>query len=172
MSIIINKIIEANAYIDGNTQAGTVTEVKFPTLEFDMQEMDALGMVIAASLPGKLKELEGEITWNSVYPEVEKRVLNPFKGLALQLRSNIRRYGSNGLIEELPMVTFINIMTYSNELGELNMKDAQKRPVKYKVNSLRQVVAGRETLYVDLWNNIYKVDGEDIFAKMRQNIGA
>lgn len=86
--------------------------------------------------------------WNSVYPEAEARVLNPFNGIALQLRSNVRRYGSNGLIEEVRMVTFLNIATYSNELGELNMKDAQKRPVKYKVNSLRQVVDGRETLHV------------------------
>lgn len=172
MAIVINKIIEANAYLDGNSQAGTVAEVKFPSLEFDMQESDALGMAMTVSLPGKLKELDGEITWNSVYPEAEARVLNPFNGIALQLRSNVRRYGSNGLIEEVPMVTFLNIATYSNELGELNMKDAQKRPVKYKVNSLRQVVNGRETLHVDPWNNIYKVNGVDIFAKMRQNIGA
>ena len=172
MSIIINKIIEANAYIDGNSQAGTVTEVKFPTLEFDAQESDALGMAMTVSLPGKLKELDGEITWNSVYPEAEARVLNPFNGIALQLRSNVRRYGSTGLVEEVAMVTFMTIMTYSNELGELNMKDAQKRPVKYKVNSLRQVVAGRETLHIDPWNNIYRVNGVDIYAKMRQNIGA
>ena len=170
--IIINKIVEANAYIDGNTQAGTVAEVKFPTLEFDAQEHDALGMAMTVSLPGKLKELEGEITWNSVYPEAEAKVLNPFNGIALQLRSNVRRFGSNGLIEEVNMTTFLNIMTYSNELGELNMKDAQKRPTKYKVLSIRQVLAGREVLHVDLWNNIYKVNGVDIFAKMRQNIGA
>ena len=172
MAIVINKIIEANAYIDGNSQAGTITEVKFPTLEFNTSESDNLGMAMTISLPDKLKEMDGEITWNSVYPEAEARVLNPFNGIALQLRSNVRRYGSNGLIEEVPMVTFLNIMTYSNELGELNMKDAQKRPVKYKVNSLRQVVNGRETLHIDPWNNIYKVNGVDIFAKMRQNIGA
>ena len=172
MAIVINKIIEANAYLDGNSQAGTVTEVKFPSLEFDMQELDALGMAMTISLPGKLKEMEGEITWNSVYPEAEARVLNPFNGIALQLRSNVRRYGSAGLIEEVAMVTFMTIMTHGNELGELNMKDAQKRPVKYKVLSLRQVVAGRETLHIDPFNNIYRANGVDIFAKMRQNIGA
>lgn len=53
MAIVINKIIEANAYIDGNSQAGTVAEVKFPSLEFDMQESDALGMAMTVSLPGK-----------------------------------------------------------------------------------------------------------------------
>lgn len=170
--IIINKIIKANAYIDGNTQAGTIAEVKFPTLEFDSQEHDALGMAMTVSLPGKLKELDGEITWNSVYPEAEAKVLNPYSGIALQLRSNLERFGSGGLIEEVNMTTFLNIMTYSNDLGELNMKDIQKRPVKYKVLSLRQVVAGKETLHVDPWNNVYRVNGVDIFAKMRQNIGA
>lgn len=171
-SIVVNKIIEANAYIDGNTHAGKIAEVKFPTLEFDAQELDALGMAMTVSLPGKLKEMDGEVTWNSVYPEAEARVLNPFNGIPLQLRSNVRRYGSNGLIEEVPMVSFLNIMTYSNDLGELNMKDAQKRPVKYKVLSLRQVVAGRETLHVDPWSNTYRVNGVDIFAKMKENIGA
>lgn len=169
--IIIHKIIEANAYLEGNTQAGTIAEVKFPTLEFDSQEHDALGMAMTVSLPGKLKELDGEITWNSVYPEAEALVLDPFHGVALQLRSNVRKYGANGLIDEVNMTTFLNIMVYSNELGELNMKDIQKRPVKYKILSLRQVLGGKEVLHVDPWNNIYKVNGNDIFAKMRQNIG-
>lgn len=171
-SIIINKIVEANVYLNGNNQAGKATEVKFPSLQMDMQETDALGMAMTISLPGKLKELEGEITWNSVYPEVEELLLNPFNGVPLMLRSNLRRYASAGLVEEVPMATFITIMPHENELGELNMKDAQKRPVKYKVLSLRQVVDGVEILHLDPWNNIYRVKGNDIFEKMRRNIGA
>ena len=169
-SIVVNKIVEANVYLNGNNQAGKAKEIKFPKLEMDMQEQDALGMAMTISLPGKLKELEGEITWNSVYPEVEELVLNPFQGVPLMIRSNLRRYGSAGLIEEVPMATFITIMTHENELGELNMKDAQNRPVKYKVLSLRQVVDGVEILHLDPWNNIWRNKGKDIFEKMRRNI--
>ena len=41
-SITINKIIEGNVYLNGNNEAGHVTEVKFPSLQMDMQEQDAL----------------------------------------------------------------------------------------------------------------------------------
>ena len=107
-----------------------------------------------------------------MYPEVEELVLNPFQGVPLMIRSNLRRYGSAGLIEEVPMATFMTIMTHENELGELNMKDAQNRPVKYKVLSLRQVVDGVEILHLDPWNNIWRNKGKDIFEKMRRNIGS
>ena len=171
-SIVVNKIVEANVYLNGNNQAGKAKEIKFPKLEMDMQEQDALGMAMTISLPGKPKELEGEITWNSVYPEVEELLLNPFNGVPLMIRSNLRRYGSSGLIEEVPMATFMTIMTHENDLGELNMKDAQNRPIKYKVMSLRQVVDGVEILHLDPRNNIWRNKGKDIFEKMRRNIGA
>ena len=61
-SIVVNKIVEANVYLNGNNQAGKAKEIKFPKLEMDMQEQDALGMAMTISLPGKLKELEGENT--------------------------------------------------------------------------------------------------------------
>lgn len=172
MSITVHKIIEANAYLDGNTQAGRVKEAKLPTIENDMQEHDALGMAFTVSLPGKFKDMEVEMTWNSVYPEAETKILRPYQSTPLQLRSNVRRYGAGGLIEEVPLVTFINVQFYSHELGSLNMKDALERPVKGKVMSLRQVLNGREVLFVDPWNNVYSVDGVDYQAQMRANIGA
>lgn len=172
MSITVHKITEANAYLDGNTHAGRVSECKMPTIENEMQEHDALGMSFTVSLPAKFKEMEVEMTWNAVYREAENKILNPFKGVALQLRSNVRVYNAGGLVDELPLVTFMTVQFYSNDMGSLNMKDALNRPVKGKVLSFRQVLDGRETLFADPWNNVFRVNGEDILAKMRKNIGA
>lgn len=168
---IIHKIIEGNAYLNGNTQAGRIAELKFPTLEFDKQEFDALGLQATLSLPGKLKEMDGEVTWNSIYPDAESQIFNPFGAVALQVRHNLRRYNSGQLIDESEVVTFLTAQFYSNELGSTNMKDALKRPAKCIIHSVRQVIGGKELICVDAWNNIFRVNGVDYFAKMRQNIG-
>ena len=39
------------------------------------------------------------------------------------------------------------------------------------VKDMRQVVDGREVLEVDVLANIFKVDGVDVLAQYRQNLG-
>ncbi len=42
----------------------------------------------------------------------------------------------------------------------------------FHVNEVRQVADGRELFYYNSFNNILRVDGVDVLAQMRKNIGA
>ena len=99
--IEINRITNANIYLDGANLLGRAEEVKLPDVSMTMQEHKALGMVGKVELPAGFDKLEGEIKWNSFYRDAMLSAANPYKSLALQCRSSVQRYSSQGLIDEI-----------------------------------------------------------------------
>lgn len=106
----INAIYNANIYIDGNSLLGNASEFKLPEFEFGQDDFTGLGMVGTIKLPNGVEALEGEVTWNSFYPEVAKKASNPFKSVQLMVRGNLQTFNAAGLAEEVPIVTTVTAM--------------------------------------------------------------
>ena len=113
--IEINRITNANIYLDGTNLLGRAEEVKLPDVSMIMQEHKALGMVGKVELPAGFDKLEGEIKWNSFYRDAMLSAANPYRSLALQCRSSVQRYSSQAVIvrtmdiggdKELPYMNF------------------------------------------------------------------
>ena len=73
----LNAIYNANVYIDGVNLLGQAAEFKMPEIEISMDEHKGLGMVGTIKLPSGVEALEGEITWNSIYPNVVAKAYKP-----------------------------------------------------------------------------------------------
>ncbi|WP_027809960.1 phage major tail tube protein, partial [Burkholderia cenocepacia] len=58
--IEINRITNANIYVNGNSLLGRAEEIKLPDISAIMQEHKALGMVGKIELPAGFDKLEGE----------------------------------------------------------------------------------------------------------------
>ena len=101
----INAIYNANVYLDGNNLLGKAGEFKLPEFEIGQDEYKALGMVGTIKLPNGVEALEGEITWNSLYPEVAAKANHPFKAAQLMVRSNLQTFDARGLVKEVAVVT-------------------------------------------------------------------
>ena len=168
----INAIYNANVYLDGNNLLGKAGEFKLPEFEIGQDEYKALGMVGTIKLPNGVEALEGEITWNSLYPEVAAKANHPFKAAQLMVRSNLQTFDARGLVKEVAVVTTVTATFSKNGLGGLKPKEKSEQASTYQATEIRQMVDGRETLYYNAFKNIYRVNGEDVLAKMRQNIGA
>jgi len=169
--IQVNRIVNANIYIDGANLLGRAEEVKLPDITAIMQEHKALGMVGKIELPAGFDKLEGEIKWNSLYEEAAKAMANPFKAVQLQCRSSIETYGPGGRIEEIPLATFLTVMFKKNPLGTYKQHDNAEFPSSFTATYIRQVVKGKDVLELDYLANIFKVDGTDLLATFRDNIG-
>lgn len=76
--IEINRITNANIYLDGANLLGRAEEVKLPDVSMTMQEHKALGMVGKVELPAGFDKLEGEIKWNSFYRDAMLSAANPY----------------------------------------------------------------------------------------------
>ncbi len=169
--IEINRITNANIYIDGNSFLGRATEVRLPDVSAVMTEHKALGMLGKMELPAGFEKLEGEIIWNSFYKDAGIRMANPFKTYSLQCRSSLQRYGSQGIISEVPMVTFLTVMFKKNPLGSYRQHENAEFSSGFNAIYVRQLVDGDEVLELDYMSNIFRVDGEDVLEDYRNNIG-
>lgn len=94
--IEINRITNANIYLDGTNLLGRAEEVKLPDVSMIMQEHKALGMVGKVELPAGFDKLEGEIKWNSFYRDAMLSAANPYRSLALQCRSSVSATARRG----------------------------------------------------------------------------
>ena len=170
--IQINRITNANIYIEGANQLGRAEEIKLPDISALMSDHKALGMIGKLELPSGFDKLEGEIKWNSLYEEAAKHMANPFKAVQLQCRSNIQVFSSGGLVEEVPMVTFLTAMFKKNPMGAFKQHDPAEFGSNFTASYIKQVIRGKEVLELDYMSNIFKVDGQDLLSTYRDNLGA
>lgn len=170
--IQVNRIINANIYMDGTNLIGRAEEVKLPDVQAVMQEHKALGMIGKIELPSGFDKLEGEIKWNSLYEEAARAMANPFKAVQLQCRSSIETYSSGGRIEEVPLVTFLTVMFKKNPLGTFKQQENADFSSAFAATYIKQVIKGKDVLELDYMANIYKVGGQDLMATYRSNVGA
>lgn len=171
MSIAINQIVNANVYMDGNSLLGKAKEFKLADIEFEQIEHKGLGLVGTIKLPAGMNALEGEVTWQSYYPEVRAKSYNPFKNVQLMVRSNLQVFNPMGLVAEEPMVTIMNVQFSKTTGGSFKPKETTEHADTLQIYSIKQTVGGKEILFVDVFANIYRVNGQDVLQKYRTNIG-
>ena len=169
--IQVNRIVNANVYIDGTNLLGRAEEIKLPDIVAIMSEHKALGMVGKIELPSGFDKMEGEIKWNSLYKDVAKTVANPYKAVQLQCRSNIETYGAQGRLQEVSLVTYLTVMFKKNPLGTFKQHDNAEFGSGFSATYIKQVIDGDEVLELDYLANIFRVGGEDMLETYRANIG-
>ena len=171
MSTVIHQIVNANTYMDGNSLLGKAKEFKLPDLEFEFIEHKGLGLHGTVKLPAGLNAMEGEVIWDSFYPEVRAKAYNPDKNVQLMTRSTVQVFDSRGLAAEEALVTIMNVAFNKTTGGSLKNKEATEHSDTFQIYSIKQTLAGKEVLFVDVLANIYRVNGQDVLQKYRTNIG-
>lgn len=86
-------------------------------------------------------------------------------------RSNLQVFDARGLAAEVPMVTIMNVSFSKTTGGSLKNKEATEHSDTFQVYSIKQMVDGKEILFIDVFANIYRVNGQDVLQKYRTNIG-
>lgn len=170
--IKINRLTNANIYMDGNNLLGRAEEIQLPMVKHKMADHKALGMVGSAEFFAGIDKLESKIKWNSLYPEVLKKAANPFKSVQIQARASLETYNSMGKLAEVPAVAYLSRTFKEFPLGNLKPQDNAEYETTMSVNYAKLVVAGEEIFEIDVLENIYKVDGLDVLTVYRANIGA
>lgn len=169
--IEINRVVNANIYINGNNLMGRAEEIKLPDVEAMMSEHKGLGMIGEIELPTGFSKLEGEIKWNSFYKEAAITASNPFATAQLMCRSSLERYNSQGRVEELPLVTVLTVMFKKNPAGTFKPRENAEFQSAFSATYIKQTLGGEEILELDYMSNIFRVGGQDMLAAYRSNIG-
>lgn len=169
--IQVNRITNANLYLNGNSLLGTAEEVSLPDLDVLETEHKSLGLVGTAMLPAGFDKLTGKIKWNSFYSDIWSSFANPFTPVSLQCRSSVSTYGSQGLTAQAPLVTFLTVTIKKLPFGTYKPKDNVDFQSEFTCSYIKQTFNGVDIIELDVLANIFKVNGVDQLAQYRINIG-
>lgn len=170
--IEINKLTNANIYMNGTNLLGRAEEVQLPQIKHKMAEHKALGMIGSAEFFAGIDKLECKIKWNALYPQVLRTCANPFSAAMIQVRASLETYNATGRIAEVPATAFL-IGTFKEfPLGTIKPGDNAEYETTMAVTYAKLIVDKEEIFEIDILQNIYKVGMIDMLSTFKKNIGA
>lgn len=168
----INKVLNANIYIDGtNDQLGRASEVKLPEITSKMVEHSGLGMIGTLSLPAGLEEMVMSVKWTGVYADLIKFAGNPFRAHRFQLRASVQTFDATGLQSQTPLVAQFSGTWKKAGQGTYKPKEATELEDECTLTYYKLTLGTEELIEIDVMNNLWKVGGEDILAEFNANQG-
>lgn len=171
MAVDVRKITNANVYFDGASYLGKVSEVTLPDVSIKQADHQALGMVFMTEIPTGFDKMELEMNWTSIIPDAFKKVSNAFNAYTFEVRSSLERYEGTGRVGQDSVVVYFRGMPKNIPGGAFKQHENWEGSTKFNINYFKLEVAG-ETIYeLDVLANIYKVDGVDLLATFRANLG-
>lgn len=169
--LTVNRLTNANVYINGASFLGKAEEIDLPKITAKMAEHKALGMQGAIELISGFEKMEARIKWNSVYADVMGLMANPYQVHSLQCRSSLENYTAAGRTGEAPVVCFMRGQFKEVPAGNFKQHDNVEMESRLAVTYMKVEINGVPIVEFDALANIYKVNGVDILANYRANIG-
>lgn len=172
MAIAINKLTNANVYVNGNSLLGRASEIEVPNIEFIMAEHEALGMVGKTEFFAGIEKLESTVKWNSFYSDVYRRTSNPLQAIQMQVRGNLQTFTSaGGLQQEVAAVVYMTATPKNIPGGNFKQHENVELETTFNVTYFKLEIGGEVNVELDVLANIFKINGQDILSTYRTNIG-
>lgn len=170
-NIQVNRVTNANIYLDGKSLLGRAEEVTLPVIKQKMAEHKALGMNGMFELPAGVDKLEARIKWNSFYPDVLVKAGNPNQAVKLQCRTSMKTWTANGVASEVPVVVHFQGTFKDVPMGAFKQHDNVELESNLNVTYCKLVINNVEIIEIDVLANVHKVNGQDTLAAYRANLG-
>lgn len=170
MPVTVKKITDANVYLDGTSFLGKASEVNLPDLKFKMTSHNALGMFGAIELASGLEAMTATIKMNGLYKEFQKILSDPFTSRILMVYSNQETWTGAGRTAQEQVVLTLVGTPKGAPLGTFKQHEAVDATGEFSITAAKLEIAGETVFEVDVLNNIFKVDGNDLLADYRANL--
>jgi uncharacterized protein len=171
MAININKVSNANIYVNGGSYLGAAMEIDLPEITQKMTDHVALGMVGTTEMPSGVDKMEATIRWNAIYQNVLTLFANPFAVLDLQIRANHETWEAGGRTAQTPLVIYLKGSSKTHQIGNFKQHENVESENQLSVHYVKIELGGVELLELDAHANIYRVNGVDIISDYKNNIG-
>lgn len=170
MALSINKLTNANIYIDGVNLLGRAEEVTLPDVTYKMVEHNGLGMLGAVEFFSGIEKMEATIKWGAIYQEVAE-LADPFKVYKFDLRGNLQSWNSDGLIQETSYKVHMNASFKNFPAGMFKARENVDMSTKMNVFSISVEIGAVSVFEFNATTNKLTVNGKDLTAKYTSNLG-
>jgi P2 family phage contractile tail tube protein len=171
--MLINQLVNGNIFVNGNSFFGVFKEVTLPEIKAIYEENMALGQNAKLELPTGLDLITAKVIMNAPYPNMQVLAGNPFRSHNFQFRGNLETYTGSERTAQNAYVCYMTATVKNNPLGNVKPRAKTEHDMDLNVTYCKLEVAGQTQpiIEVDVMNNIFKVDGVDILAEYRANLG-
>lgn len=169
---IPEKLINFNVYDDGNKLVGITNEVTLPTLEPITETISGAG--IAGEVDSPTLGHFGSMTIDIPFRTVTDQSFKLFKPEAqlITLRGSQQAYDTAaGNVNKIPVKVVLRTQPKSMDLGTFTVGGPTNTTNTLEVLYIKITVDGVDVLEVDKYNFIYKVNGVDYLAEVKDQIG-
>ena len=151
---------------------GKFEEITVPEVKVKTQEQKATDMIGNRRVPGlSLDPMECSFKAAGLRPDFHAMAANPFNEVSLQIRSNLVVAKGAGRAESRPVRLELRGWFSSAKEGVFKQGKAASCEYKMEVHAFKLEVEDKEVKEVDIDNYIWKVNGEDLLADFRKNLG-
>lgn len=170
-NIQINRLTNANVYIDGTSFMGRAEEVTLPEVKPIMVEHKGLGLEGKGELPSGIDKMEAKIKWSSIYKEAVALSYDFYTPRQIMVRGNIRVFEGGGLVDEVPIVVLLGGTFKGGGAGGFKQHENVENETALAITYIKITIDGEDQVEYDQLANIYIVDGIDLLAQQRENLG-
>jgi P2 family phage contractile tail tube protein len=167
----INRLTNANVYLNGSSAFGKAEEVTLPQVKAKQTAYKALGMLGEMEYPSGFEKMEAKIKWNAWYPDIMKILSNVFDTVNVQVRSSLETFDNSGLSVQKPVVVYFRGRCKNAPSGTFKQNDNLETDSDFTVEQYKLEIDGVTIVEIDLEASIYIVDGVDMMAAYRANLG-
>lgn len=171
MAVEVRKLTNANVYFDGQSYLGKVMEVNLPEVAFKQVEHSALGMHGSLDIPTGMDKMELTMNWSTVDPVAFKKISNAYTAWSFQVRSSLERFESTGRTAQDSYVAYFRGMPTNIPNQAFKQHNNVEAESKFSISYYKLEINGAKIYEIDVLNNIYIVDGVDLLATYRANLG-
>lgn len=169
---IPDKLINAKIYIEGKTELMGTADAELPTLEYITEAMSGLGLAGEIETPviGHFKALPFKFKWNTINA-LATSLLAPVTH-HLEVHASIQEYDAGtGKLGNKPVKVVLRSLPKKVGLGKLEPAKKTDNEVEMECAYLKVWLGGEVVLEIDKFNFICNINGEDVLAPVRRDLG-
>lgn len=168
-----NVITDSLLYTGGNECFGRAKKITPPKITYGGVEIKDIASIGKLTLPnGKLEISDCNITLNSFYKEIFRKVANPFQAVEIKVYNNIFEFQNDTKIGSESVKLLMRCSSKELELlPEINEHDGKEHNIALNCSMVQLIVGNKEEYHVDVVNDIWIIDGVNIRDEIKRNLG-
>lgn len=171
MATRIGTLYNANVYVNGVNHAGLAEEVTLPDLKPKMVEHKPLSGIGSFELPTGVDKMGMKIKWNFIAPEVLINAADFYSSQDVMIRANADIWDNGSRVASAPVIAFVRGLSKNLPAIALKHQDNPDIETELSVTGYKLEYNGRVLFEIDLFAQVYIVDGVDMMADYRANLG-
>jgi hypothetical protein len=168
---IPEKINDANIYTDGTKMVGAAASITLPEIVSKSSTVSGMGINGEVDSPtiGLFESIEQEIQFNTLYSSCVD-MLSPMSNVNLTIRAAQQVYDKTGgyAFKGLRVVEMGRVKSFNP--GKVEKGESMEASVKLELTYILVENDGSPLVEVDKLNGVYKVNGTDMLAEIKQLI--